>query len=735
MRTAATAAVVAVLCCAACAWGEPMTRRPVPAAGEHPRILFDAGYLPVLRQRINGGGHAVVVREQLAAARRDLPRWRAFADLDLGSPTPEQIAEYFKPDEVRNVRWGQLALDAVVREDVEQQRVMAGVLANYARLLLASKKLGEGGAVTERTGLGLNKTLDVWKTTDYGVTTAWLFGGAGYSLAYDLLHPVMSAEQRKVVRQALAAATTGRRPFGAGNPKGRAFSNHYGYHGDLLMMLAAIEGEEGFDKATWDAMRQIMLDYWEVGFTPEGFCHEDSYGPNLGMRAGSWGLMVLARRGDDIFRTEKFRNYSRWVAQETQPFRGGTLVGGASGVGLQYTGSIAVMKHLLPDEPSAAYVYRYFFGDDYRRMHPIQTQLEFAVYGSDHSGADARMGELPLDLFSPRRGKLIARSAWGDGALAIHLDARPDAFAIGHDAPERGSISILGGGGGGGRAWSHVPNFRETEVSTDFSIVHIDGKGQGYKAPSARFVGHGSGAIGAAGLVDLKYAYDWQWTPDWPKLGQKFPAPWEPEPNDPRALGWPDDPDWLPHRLHDEPGTGYIGSNLWRRPSNPVERAYRAMALVRGERPFAVVVDDIRKGGGTHKYDWYLQLAGDVVLDKVDGRDIWLKEQDGERRLLIRAVSAEGLEGARVERYEMRKDPRSGAVTPGNRLIVSATAVEPKFLFVVMPIAPGETAPETAAEGMAVVVKAGGQTTRVSYTAGDKPGLAIERDGARVEAK
>ena len=65
---------------------------------------------------------------------------------------------------------------------------------------------------------------------------------------------------------------------------------------------------------------------------------------------------------------------------------------------------------------------------------------------------------------------------------------------------------------------------------------------------------------GTGGVADLKYAYDWQWSPPWPGANRSFGPEWEPETTNPRDLGWPDAPDWLPRRLYDEPGIGYIGS-------------------------------------------------------------------------------------------------------------------------------------------------------------------------------
>ena len=669
----------------------------LPPPGEHPRIFFNASDVPALRQRILESRQGEVVRQRLEQARQSLPKWRQFAALDLNKPDAATVQTWFKSDESRNIQWGLLALDAVVREDAEQKKLMGAVISNYAKLILASKALGTGQIANGGTGTGLGKAETLWKNNNFDVGISWLIGAAGLPVAYDLLFNDMTPDQRAAVHDALAAATAGRRPWGSDNPLGRAVSNWYGYHGELAVMLAAIEGEPGYDAATYHRIEKILLDYFEIGYTPEGACHEDSYGPNLGFRAGGLGYLVLARRGHDIFATEKFHNIVRYFAQDAQPFRGGSFVGGASGTGLVYPSSIILFKHVLPADPAANYLYRYFFGDDYKGLAAQQSQLEFALFGSDWSGdpgkplAAAEMG-LPLSVFSPERGKLISRSDWTAQAADLHFDARPDAFIIGHDTVDRGNFSFMALG----RSWTHIPAFRLTTNSTDFSLPHIDGKAEAWKAPSVKFLRHeDDGTLASGGAADLKYAYDWQWTPPWPKADEKLPPPWEPEMSDPRALGWPDDPAWLPHKIYGEAGIGHIGSYMWRRPYNAVQKAFRSAVLVRGAKPYALIVDDLRKDDQPHAYDWYMQLEPDVTLEKQDGGDVILRDPKDDRRLLVRVLQGEGFGGAKVESYPLAPDRKTAVVTTGNRLILSAKSVEPKYKILLYPFHAGEPLPIT----------------------------------------
>ncbi|MHC4248530.1 MAG: hypothetical protein ACYS9X_05315, partial [Planctomycetota bacterium] len=515
----------------------------LPAPGVHPRVFFTADEYPLMRRRLESPKFKAAfagAREHMLGQVRG--KWAAFGRADMSNPTDADIVKYFTSGEMRNQIWGVASVTAVLTEDRELLETMKKVVTNYARIILASKERAVGGTLKGRTGTELNKTLNIWKTSGYDVGVSWTFGAAGYAVAFDVLYNYMSPEDRAVVVKAIATATKGRKSYGNAMPRGFAVSNHYGYHGDLAALLAVIEDEEGFDREAWDGIVQVLRDYWEVSFTRAGVSHEDGYGPNLGMRGGGRGLMVLARRGYNIFATEKFRNYLDYVAMEYDPYPGGHLNGGASGgpYGELYPTSTILGRYMYPENVSANFCYRHLTGDDFERRIRWQGWLDFFLYGADWKGEASREkmlagAGLPLSVHYPERGKLIARSDWTDDAMYVTFDARPDAHSIGHDKVDRGNFSMSALG----RVWAFTGDFHQFEFSTENSLVHIDGKAEAWKAPSVRFMWAEHGWDIAGGGADLRYAYDWQWTPPWPKWGQKFDAPWEPETNGPLDLGWP----------------------------------------------------------------------------------------------------------------------------------------------------------------------------------------------------
>jgi hypothetical protein len=673
----------------------------LPEPGVHPRVFFTADEYPRMRERLNQPHFKAVfggVHKQIIAKVRN--EWGAFAEMDFSHPSDEEILRYFTAGEGRNIAWGVTSLTAVLMDDEDLQELMTKVVVNYAHIILASKQRALDGDLTGEDSSALHKRLEIWGHDRYDVGVSWTFGAAGYAVSYDVLFNRMSETQRETVRRAIAAATSGRKSYGNGMPRGYASSNHYGYHGDLAVLLAAIEGDRGFDRATWDGIVQVLRDYWEVGYTPLGVSREDGYGPNLGLRGGGRGFMVLARRGANIFATKKYRNYLNYVAMEYDPYPGGHFNGGASGgpYGELYPTSTLISRYMYPESSVANFNYRQLIGENYERRLRWQGWLDFLLYGADWKGPAGRQemleqSGLPLSVHYPVRGKFIARSDWSSDAMYVTLDARPDAHLIGHDKVDRGNFSMSALG----RVWAFSGDFHNWDLSNENSLVHIDGNAQAWKAPSVRFLWHADDSRIAGAAVDLKYAYDWQWTPPWPKWGQRFDTPWEPESNSPLDLGWPRnyaDPDLCPPSIHGSE-TGYAGTNnLHRRPFNPVRKAFRSLFLIRGRHPYTLICDDIRKDDQRHLYQWIMQLPMDLEEVSNAGNDIILKESDGDRRLLVRFLQEQNC-STRVEPYRANKHPKDGKIVQGRRLVASLNAVEPGFRVMLYPFRAGDPLPTT----------------------------------------
>ena len=624
--------------------------------------------------------------------------WSEFADRDPKTFIAKDIEAHIKSDAGRNIRWGITSLSAVLSDNQELQKMMAGVIANYCRLLLMSKQTGRGGNLTLKTGGQLNLKSNIWKTDQFDLGVGWTIGGCGLALSYDALFNKMTPDQRATVRKAIAESTRGRKSYGMGKPASFACSNHYGYHGDLAVLLAAIEGEEGYDERTAANIRQVLTDYWTNGFTKRGACHEDGYGPDLGLREGSRGLFVLARRGFNIFETQKYRNFLKYFAAEYEPFPNGRFMGGASGGPYDrlYPTSAIYALSMYPDSPAANYVYRHQLGDNFERNFRWQAWLDYALFGQDWKGEPNRedmIRSVGLELTQayPRRGKVVTRSDWSDKALQVTLDARPDAFLIGHDRVDRGNFTFSGLG----RAWATAGNFREFNTSDEHSLIHIDGKAQAWKAPGGKLISWSDDGKRSKIVADVKYAYDWEWTPPWPKTDASAFKTWEEETLGPFDFNWPKDdvPEWLPRSIFGSE-TGYSHTNgMRKRKFNPVQKATRTVELVRGAEPHMIVTDDIRKDNQPHLYEWYMQLPMDLEIVSTKPREVVLAAANEKRRLLVRFESAVDTSGRQarqlkfqLNQYTVHEDKKRGTKKQAKRLIVSLRSVEPKFRIRLTPL-------------------------------------------------
>ena len=683
----------------------------VPPIGVHPRVLLSPEDLPAWRAHVAHTYRGSKFFENRYASSR-IDQLLAIED---NATDEELLAAYPHADPGSNHHLLFATLDAVYHDDAERGRELSRAIANFARVVLARrsdvKKWGHSkeniGGVAGLTGIPA------------GLGELWYRGGVDFALAYDFLHNWMTPDQRAVCRRALSAATEDLVTWGMGFPKGRAISNWYWYHGSLGPMILAIEGEPGYRPGQWNRFRSMMRNFFEVHFYESGGSVEDGYTVNTALREGQFSMIAMARRGENLYDTPRFRNLWKWAVLSLVPGEPtGDTVSYSSARVAPYESAPVLARWAAPGDPRINYYLWRYKGDDYSRQNrwqyaPMSTLFCINWESTESLPLDMSQLDLPqTTLFGPQ-GLFITRSDWSENAAYLNVLARQDAWYDRHENVDRGRFVFASHG----RQWIIDRPWAEAPNAADHSLVHIDGKSQAEasvgrgKAPNGRVVASGDVQVLAQGdadtkfdnepvasyaVLDLKNAYDWLWSHSWGQPGEQ----WQPETRSFEELGWTWNRPGQPPKLHaaDDPSSpqfNFQGCNIWRTPFNPVDFAWRTTVLVRGQHPYAVVIDDIRKTASdddareTHNYEWYAPIPNDVnvAIGEPGSNRVVLSDDEpnakGQTRSLIIQSLGDGELAIRVDEYESGR--KGDHVFRARRLVFSQTGREGRFRMLLLP--------------------------------------------------
>ncbi len=711
----------------------------VPPVGIHPRVIMSPEDIPAWRERV---GKTYRGKTFFAKPYRSPRVIDVLAGLDPELSPQTLCKAYPEVGPGTNHELLYAAMDVMYHQDAERTKKTCRAIANFARVVMARRDHEPAWGKIEKNIGGIDGNTGI-RT---GLGELWCRGGADFALAYDFLYNEMSPSQRDVCRRALSVATKDLICWGMNFPRGRGISNWYGYHGELGPMLLAIEGEEGFHEQQWHSFRQMIRDWAEVHFYESGGSNEDGYSINTSLREGQFTLIAMARRGENYYARPHFHNYFKWAVLSLVPGEdSGDTVGYSSSRVAPYESAPVVARWAMPGDKLVNFYLRRYKGKDYQ----LQNRWQYANWSTllcmnyeDSEALPLEMGKLglPITHVFPMQGLFITRSDWSDDAAYLNVLARHDAWYDRHENVDRGRFVFAADG----RRWVIDRPWGTAQRSDDHSLVHIDGVGQVEakvsgargKAPNANLIKQGDSDDGllSQAVVDLSNAYNWLWAHSWDKPGEG----WEPETRSFDEIGWPWKRPGQPEALfgHDDravPKYNFMGCNLWRKSHNPVARALRTAALVRGEHPYAVIIDDFAKDGEEHQYTWMLPLPLDVDVVSQSGQSVVLGEQLeddslAQRRLLIRFCGNQPVTDVKLERYELTKDRRTGEPIMAQRLVATINDVAAEFRVVLFPHHDGETLPKIAATGNGISVSYPRTSDRLTYVrSGREQGLTLIR--------
>ena len=672
----------------------------VPAPGVHPRVLFGPDELVHLRQ----------VLQQTEVGKSTLSRVDNYVDvLRTDKALSAEYAGLVK---------GDLNATTYVKEPFWQNKITYVLsLESFGALLRQDRARGQlaGAALATYASIPRN-----WAKSD---------PDAFLALAFDFDYDYMSEAQRRVVRQAIALSTAGKKIFGGDMPTDWRMSNWTTAQMALVVSALAIEGEQGYDAAIYPSCRQVMKDYLHYGITQTGGGIEEMHYFHYGMGIGALAMAAFARHGDDLFSEPNYRALPNWLVAAMEPY--GDAFSMHQDTPNDQGGGITnylILKWVWPRDPTVDMIWRNRVEADGAGLGNYGDWLVLVLFPSDPVGWKPYKGpnphtrwglneaalpenypdgvsgiealKLPLSYWDPERGLLITRNKWGRDGMVLHLDMNTQAnYAAGHAHSNSGEFTLSALG----RKWAIDRGFHVAETK-DSSCILIDGRGQGFFPLGGATVERREDPNLTLIAGDASEPYHWM-----ARAHNRL--------NDPAIAAFHWEPDTRADviRRFDELATITNKTEPWndkgamqypfRAVYDPVQKAFRTAALRRnGSHDYVLIVDDIQKDGSSHQYDWLMQVADDLEVKSKNGNSIVLGSADSKdnRRLLVQMIGVSGGGSWIFENYEVKRTPETGDTSSfgmGNRLRYSVRTVAPEFKVLLYPFREGEALSQVSVNG------------------------------------
>lgn len=722
----------------------------VPAPGIHPRVFMSPSDIDAIRAKVALGDQAPIAFRKL---------WEV--------ETKKKSAFY-----------------ALVAKDEKLGRELAAALTAKAAEVepMVDRVLKRPGL--EKDNLwALSGTLGGEKSPDAEVTNL------GTWMAYDYLYQWLEPAAREQIRRIIAKMTRGRSSNFLEIPDHWMINNHLSFGmGEFIPAQLLIEGEEGFDAQVFARSAhkaRCLLTYY---FAPSGMCYETIKG-----WLNTPVFLAVGRREHDLLKhghlLAKMRyqlQAARWeIAQPSGLPSEAKMYDPANAdarwrIREEMRNSAFhvnfLMHWLYPQDPAIDFLYKASLQthhlDDATPARDIATVgcssdvlLLLAdagmvdAAGKPYSCEDqARLDALkaPTTWSCPQRGYLEFHNSWRKDDLHLSVFGKQDFIYNGHEGPEQGRFLLWKDG----INWAADVSMLFNKTAALQHMVTVDGKGAIWPPASSTWLGVVDAPLAATAVVDYKDSFSFQ------KVAQVPPFN-APQVATARFKGW-DEGNFLFSRdqqlpFHDvvvkfHDGYAHTDYGTWNgetrvteqyRDYNPMEQAFRTVHAVRGERPYVLFLDDLRKDGGQHLYEWNMTLPGDVELlsstpsgDLVFGRidtprtartmfsyqpELNYQPKKGDPLLLIRVLnrSGDGMPTPHYERFE-----------GWTKVTIPSVAVEPEFRVLLYPHRSGDPLPVTEwnerRTSLSVAFPKQVDTYHFGRTDGARAVLAQERDGKRV---
>lgn len=638
--------------------------REPPPPYVHPRIFFNPEDLPAMRERIRYSRAA-------SSAYAGIRRMYDIKSRETGLPPDYVRKEMTEDDSGYNI---------TSNHDAAAGYCMGAFIALIEGDGELARKLIEASI---RMASLQNESLDRlngWRKHYWQGAPHQVLGRYATSYVYDFLYPWMTEEEQAILRGVISKATREMLSIGMFSvPQAVGRSNWVCWvTGDLMVNSLAIEGEDGFDPVVFEESANAMMKFYRYGILPDGSSFE---GMGKNSITGQ-NLVAMAKRGFNAIATENIYNsHTHFQLNVMQPY-GHQFIADDLWGHSRYAGDApdaAVMKYAYPDDPRVDFVYRNVVkGETYRTplfktTYGYYSALVNCWFGEDWTGpkdwnehAEQALEGQPLDAHFNYSNIATARSGWEKDAVFLYFLPR---MLGGHGSPARGTFvfSALG------RDWSLYPSGHNNKSSLQHSVITVDGKS--VRANWAKMTAFDSNDHRMIAAADLRDYFTNRATLNHSQNDFRvWPAP---EP-------WFDLPVWqLPdwQRGYRPQFAEAPKEDRWR----PALAAFRVATLVRTERPYAIIFDQMNIDDAPHTYRWQMvlpeDLHGQVTLN---GNDAVITDPDTGNFVLVRPVGSNAGINAKVDNTQFAKSV----------IAFEAETASWTLAVMLMPFKKGESIPE-----------------------------------------
>jgi hypothetical protein len=706
----------------------------VPAPGVHPRIFFSPEDLPGIRKRLkeDRGGQE---------AWKNILAWSNALKL-----TYDENADYAKPD------WANGSFHIHGRVvDLHRIGGYSPKRENYFAILAAGgkPKIYEKGpasgffkpAATEAFRCLIDDDAEGARTLAKATITAVRLeqerrakddkpvapgqpprpstsrsDACALGFIYDFIYNWMTPDQKQLVHDELVLLSAWADNYGTFN-NAEASRSNWATFSYWVFDLMAIEGEPGFNDLKFLGLYRGWRNFFTYGFFDSGAAYEAEGKLLFGLDAAvafdrvghKYGLEPLTHHPLPRAYYSKFSSLAMLPARDK--FAVFDILGSMGG-GFTTPHDLMIARYLFPEDKTIDFVYRAMVGDDYKTLptsiHSHWHQAIFAaIFATSYTPeVSPEKLNLPLTFFCGQRALMMTRSSWDKDATMLTMHVR--GASGGHPYPDRNGIMLAGQG----RTWVTIPG--KDIGGWAMNTVTIDEAGQNASTPG-RVVDFADEPLATFMTGDSKYCWDWVWnSAGQNRDGKPITREDVANGNVNTGNGWKlveqcfNDFAWtkseraiyqrpLKFNAHWLARDGVL-SPVMRQPNTPVLKSMRGTGLVRGPRPYVLVIDDIQRDSQPARYDWNLTLPADVARVKQAGlgnpEDIVLAGKasldstgglkPGEPAMLVRVLACAGRPLVELSQRQNQ-----------NLLSVRTQAVSPDFKVLLHTFRMGDALPVT----------------------------------------